>query len=256
MATFTKKERKENTYQKTIELFTKHASFIIADLNNVTAIQLQSIKQQWRGTTEILLGKNTVIKKALSHLAVKDKKFEQVVSIMKDNITFIFTTEDPKKVKAIMESNSRNTYAAIGMIAQEDVWIMKHVTSMGPERTKYFQALNISTQITKGKVEIKTACKALAKGEKVGPSQANLLTLLDMKPFTFFMKILSFYDGRFYEPWILEVDEKVVEDCLRGAVTMNRAVALGAGVLTSATAPFDVVNAYRKMLNVKAAIEN
>lgn len=254
MARITKKERKENTYIKALELFKKHETFILVDLNNVTALQLQRMKQTWRGTTDILLGKNTVIKKALEELAKTDEKYNKISEIIKENIAFVFTTQNPKEIKEIMVENKRNTYASVGMIAQDDIWIKKHITGMGPERTKYFQALNIFTQITKGKIEIRNDCLALKKGEKVGPSQANLLTLLDIKPFTFYMQILSFYEGGiYYEPWILDIDDKQVEESFRDAIASMTALALGAGITTETTVPYEIINSYKDLIGVSIA---
>lgn len=251
MVRITKKERKQNTFEKAKELFKNNDTFILVDMNNVTAPQLQNMKQAWRGTTDILLGKNTVIKKALEELAKENEAYNKIIDLIKMNVAFIFSTEDMQEIKKIMLNNSRNTYASIGMVAQEDVWIEKHITNMGPERTKYFQALNIFTQITKGKVEIKTACKALSKGDKVGPSQANLLTLLDIKPFTFHMNIVKVYDGGiFYEPWIVDVTSDVVEECFRDNIKSIGAIGLGCGSSNKITAPYEIISTYKELLGL------
>lgn len=251
MSKLTKKERKESTYNRALSLFRSNSKFVLVNMNNVTAPQLQMMKQNWRGTTDILLGKNTVIKKALDQLAKEDPKFTAISEIIKENVAFIFTTLNYKDLKKIMVEQSRNTYASVGMIAQEDVWIRKQLTSMGPERTKYFQALNIFTQITKGKVEIKSDCLALRKDEKVGPSQANLLTLLDIKPFTFFMQIMKVYEnGIFYDPWIVDVDDEVIQEAFGTAVGGIVALGLGSGIATKPGVGFEIVNAFKDVISL------
>ncbi|KAM0673046.1 60S acidic ribosomal protein P0 [Gurleya vavrai] len=254
MTKITKKERKQSTFDRALDLFKSYDSFILVDMNNVTAQQLQNMKQAWRGNTEILFGKNTVIKKALEELAKENSAYNKIIEIIKLNVAFIFTNADQQEIKKIMLNNSRNTYASIGMIAQKDVWIEKHVTNMGPERTKFFQALNIFTQITKGKVEIKTACLALNKGDKVGPSQANLLTLLDIKPFTFHMNILKVYENEiFYEPWIVDVTEKTIEECFRKSVKEIGAIGLGCGISNKVTIPYEIINSYKDLISISLA---
>ncbi|KAM0686046.1 60S acidic ribosomal protein P0, partial [Conglomerata obtusa] len=241
----------QNTYQKAFDLFKNNNEFILVDMNNVTAPQLQNMKLAWRDTTDILLGKNTVIKKALEELAKENDNYNKIIDLIKLNVAFIFSKEDPQEIKKIMLNNSRNTYASIGMIAQDDVWIEKQITNMGPERTKYFQALNIFTQITKGKVEIKTACKALSKGDKVGPSQANLLTLLDIKPFTFHMNIVKVYeDGIFYDPWIVDVTQEVVDECMKKNLGSLVALSLACGISSKATVPYEIINAYKSLISI------
>lgn len=250
MSKVSPKERKQLLFTHTKDYFTHYTQFIVVGLNNVTSSQLQSAKQAWQGKAEFLFGKNTTIKKAL-----RDMGHEDIASRIFGNVAFIFTNGDVREIKQIVEDNKRNTFAKVGAIAQTDVWIEKKVTNMGPDKTSFFQALGISTKITKGKVEIIQNSKALTEGEKVTPSQANLLAIMDIQPFVYAMKLESIYgDKQFYEPWIADITDKDVESSLVEMAQRVTACALGMGTIVKTTVPFDTKNALRKVVALSLAI--
>jgi large subunit ribosomal protein LP0 len=81
--------------------------------------------------------------------------------------------------------------ARAGVVATVDVVIPKGVTSLQPTETSFFQALNISTKITKGNIEILSDVDLIKKGRKVMPGEAALLQKLGVKPFTYGLEILA-----------------------------------------------------------------
>jgi len=80
--------------------------------------------------------------------------------------------------------------AKAGAIAPIDVWINAQVTTMGPEKTSFFQALSITTKITRGTIEILNDVHIIKKGEKVGASEATLLNMMGVSPFSYGLEVL------------------------------------------------------------------
>lgn len=242
MSRVSAKERKKILFSRTKDLFAQYTQFIIVGLCNVTSNQLQAAKQAWHGKAEFLFGKNTTVKKALHEMGRKD-----IADKISGDVAFIFCNGDVREIKKIVEENRRNTFAKVGAIAQTDVWIEKKVTTMGPDKTSFFQALGISTKITKGKVEIIQNSKALIQGEKVTPSQANLLAIMDIQPFVYSMKLTNMYgDNQFYEPWIADITEEDVESKLISMAQCVTALALGVDMVTKTTVPFNLRESLRK----------
>lgn len=56
---------------------------------------------------------------------------------------------------------------------------------MGPEKTSFFQALQIPTKISRGTIEILNEVFLIKTGEKVGASEAALLNMLNIQPFSY-----------------------------------------------------------------------
>jgi len=82
-----------------------------------------------------------------------------------------------------------------GILAPDDVVLRKQVTSLEPTKTSFFAALNIETKITKGCVEILGDLKICSKGKKVGNSEAILLQMLNIKPFTYGLKVTHYWEN-------------------------------------------------------------
>jgi hypothetical protein len=81
------------------------------------------------------------------------------------------------------------------------------VTALEPTKTSFFAALDIATKITRGCVEILNDVKLCEKNRKVGGSEAALLQMLDIKPFTYGLKIVTCWDGSIFAPAFLDFTE-------------------------------------------------
>lgn len=249
-----RKERKEFLFQQTAEVFKKYDKFLVVQMDHVTSSQLQACKKAWRGKCEFLIRKNTAMRKALSDHFQEDPRYKDVMSAIEGNVAFILTNEDVKSLKEIIEENQRNASAKTGAIAQKDLWIEPMITSMDSEKAPYFQALGISYKITKSKLEIISRIKVLEEGVKVGPAQTNLLSLLDIHPFVYEMKIRSIYEnGSYYEPWIIDVKkEDILEKC-KNAIERVASLSLATGILTKASVPYLLINCARNAIAIAVA---
>lgn len=243
-------QRKQILYQRTKDLFTQYTTFAIVNLNNITSNQLQLAKREWYGKAEFLFGKNTTITKALAEIGRND-----IIERISGNVAFLFTNGDIRHLKSILDKNSRDTNAKVGAIAQRDVFIEKQVTSMGPDKTSFFQAMGISTKITKGKVEIIQPSHVLKTGERVTPSQANLLNIMDIMPFTYAMKMENIYDNEFYEPWIADITDEDVSTLMKNTIQQVTALAIGTNTVTKTSAPFMARDAIKQAIGVCLALD-
>ena len=75
--------------------------------------------------------------------------------------------------------------AKAGTVAPLDVTVPAQATTLGPEKTSFFQALAIQTKISKGTIEILNDVKLIKLGDKVGASEATLLQMLGITPFSY-----------------------------------------------------------------------
>ncbi len=81
--------------------------------------------------------------------------------------------------------------AKAGSLAPVNVFVAPQNTGLGPEKTSFFQALSIATKISKGTIEILGEVHLVKKDEKVGFSEAALLQMLKVYPFSYGLKIVS-----------------------------------------------------------------
>ncbi len=131
------------------------------------------------------MGKNTMMKKAIRGHLEKNPDLEKLLPHIFENIGFVFTKQDLSVVRDKLQSNKVAAPAKAGAIAPCDVTLPAQVTNLGPEKTSFFQALQIPTKITRGTIEIINDVALIKKGDKVGASEATLLNMLNISPFSY-----------------------------------------------------------------------
>jgi len=229
----------------------EYPKFFIVGADNVGSNQMQQIRIALRGSAEVLMGKNTMMRKAIRGHLDSNPALEKVLPHIVDNIGFVFTKGDLVDVRDKLLSNKKPASAKAGALAPIDVFVPAMNTGLGPEKTSFFQALQIATKITRGTIEILNEVHIIKKDEKVGASEATLLGMLNIHPFAYGLQILQVYDGgSIFHPSVLDItDEDIRAKFIEGAaiVTMT---CLGIGYPTPASVPHMVSNAFRNLLAI------
>jgi large subunit ribosomal protein LP0 len=115
---------------------------------------MQKIRLSLRGQAVVLMGKNTMIRKAIRGHLEKNPNLEKLLPHIRENVGFVFTKEDLSLIRTKIQENKVSAPAKAGAIAPCDVTLPAQVTTLGPEKTSFFQALSITTKITRGTIEI------------------------------------------------------------------------------------------------------
>lgn len=127
---------------------------------------------------------------------------------------------------------------------------------MEPGKTSFFQALGVPTKIARGTIEITTDLKLIDAGNKVGPSEASLLNLLNISPFTYGMGIAQVYDqGQTFPPSILDIGEEQLLKALSTAIVTVATISLAINFPTLPSVLHSLVNSYKKVLAVAVETE-
>jgi len=203
-----------------------------------------------------LMGKNTMMRKAIRGHIETNPALEKLLPHIRGNVGFVFTKGDLTEIRTIILENKVRAPAKAGGIATDEVNIKPMNTGMGPEKTSFFQALNIPTKISKGTIEILNEVKLLGAGDKVGASEATLLNMLNVSPFTFGLLIQQVYDsGTVFEPSILDItDDDLRARFMEGVVNLA-CVSLAIGYPTVASVPHSIVNGFKDLLAIAAVTE-
>merc|ERR1711923_669021 len=126
----------------------------------------------------------------------------------------------------------------------------------GPEKTSFFQALSIPTKITKGTIEIINDVELIKAGDKVGMSEATLLNMLKISPFTYGLVVQKVYDsGSVFDPEILDITDDDLKAKFMAGVANVAAVSLAISYPTIASVPHSVVNGMKNLLAVAAVTD-
>jgi len=247
---------KANYFTKLENLLEEYPKCFIVGADNVGSKQMQEIRIALRGKAVVLMGKNTMMRKAIRGYMEKNPDLERLLPHIKMNVGFVFTTEELITVRDLLLANKKAAPAKAGAIAPVDVTIPAQNTGMGPEKTSFFQALQIPTKITKGTIEIIQDVPIIKVGDKVGASEATLLNMLKISPFTYGLLIQKVYDnGSIFDPEILDITDDDIKQKFMAGVANVAAVCLSINYPTIASVPHSIVNGMKNLLAVAAVTE-
>ncbi|RHZ52006.1 hypothetical protein CDV55_101873 [Aspergillus turcosus] len=238
-------------FDKLKALLDEYKTVFIVGVDNVSSQQMHEIRVALRGQAVVLMGKNTMVRRAIKGFVTDNPEYERLLPHVKGNVGFIFTSGDLKDVKTKILANRVAAPARAGAVAPADVWIPAGNTGMEPGKTSFFQALGVPTKIARGTIEITTDLKLVEAGAKVGPSEATLLNMLNISPFTYGMTIAQVYDnGQTFPADVLDIEESQLLDAFTSAIKTITTVSLALNYPTLPSVMHSLVNGYKKVLAV------
>ena len=170
---------------------------------------------------------------------------------MVGNVGFIFTNNDLKETRSKILANKVAAPARAGAVAPADVFVPAGNTGMEPGKTSFFQALGVPTKIARGTIEITTDLKLVEAGSKVGASEATLLNMLNISPFTYGMTITQVYEeGQTFSPDVLDIDPSQLLKALSTAIATVTTISLAANYPTLPSVIHSLINSYKNAISV------
>jgi len=243
-------------FAKLKDLIETYPSIFIVNVDNVGSNQMHQIRQALRGKGQILMGKNTLVRRAVRLILADHPDFERFLPHVRGNVGFVFTSGDLKEVRDIILENKVAAPAKAGAIAPNDVYVPAGNTGMEPGKTSFFQALNIPTKIARGTIEIVSDIHLVPAGQKVDASQATLLNMLNISPFTYGMKIIQiFSDGQLFPESVLNVSEDELLEKFMSGVKTIASISLAINYPTLASVTHSLVNSYKNLLAIALATD-
>jgi large subunit ribosomal protein LP0 len=248
--------QKEVYFQKLKDLIAEHPSIFLVNVDNVGSNQMHQIRVALRGKGVVLMGKNTMVRRALRTILSENPQFERLLPYVRGNIGFVFTSGDLKEVRDLITANKVAAPARAGALAPVDVMVPGGNTGMEPGKTSFFQALGIPTKIARGTIEIVSDVKVVTAGTRVGSSEATLLNMLNISPFTYGMTVVQIFDsGNIFSPDVLDIDESVLIGRFMTGIKTIAAISLALNYPTIASVAHSLVNAYKNLIAVSLATE-
>jgi large subunit ribosomal protein LP0 len=247
---------KSNYFLKLVQLFDEFPKCFMVEADNVGSKQMQQIRMSLRGHAVVLMGKNTMMRKAIRGHLAQNPKLELLLPHIVGNVGFVFTKEELVDIRDMLLANKVKAPARAGAIAPLDVTVPAQNTGLGPEKTSFFQALNIPTKITKGTIEIIADVKLIKTGDKVGMSDSTLLNMLGISPFTYGLIVKKVYDsGTVFDPAILDITDDDLKDRFMAGVKNVAALSLKIGYPNIASVPHSIVNGMKKCMALAAVTD-
>ncbi|KAL6552870.1 hypothetical protein OROHE_008234 [Orobanche hederae] len=224
-------QRKKEYVTKMISLLDQHQhqTIIVVCVDHVGSNQLHSIRKMLRSLS--LLG------------------------ILSGNMGLIFTKGELLDiVRKELTKTKFAVPARVGLVAREDVLVPPGNTGLDPSQSSFFQALNISTRINRGTVEILSEIVLVKKGQQIGNSQAVLLSKLGIRPFYSSVDIVSIYqNGCVFGPEILDITADDLLEKFSAGISNIASVSLSISYPTLAAAHHMFINGLKNVIAVALA---
>ena len=244
---------KSNYFLKLVQYLDEYPRCFLVGVDNVGSKQMQQIRIALRGQAVVLMGKNTMMRKAIRGHLENNPALERLLPHIKGNVGFVFTKNDLGETRQVIVDNKVAAPAKAGALAPLDVIIPAQNTGLGPEKTSFFQALAIPTKISRGTIEILNNVNIIHEGDRVGASEATLLNMLKISPFSYGLQIQQVYDsGTIFHPSILDITDEDLKATFMQGVTNVACVSLAIGYPTVASVPHSIVNGFKNLLAIAA----
>ncbi|KAL5612399.1 hypothetical protein BROUX41_000074 [Berkeleyomyces rouxiae] len=251
-----KTANKAGYFDKLKGLLEEYKSIFIVSVDNVSSQQMHEIRASLRGEAVVLMGKNTMVRRALRTFISDSPEYEALLPFVKGNVGFVFTNCDLKTIRDKILDNRVAAPARAGAVAPVDVWVPAGNTGMEPGKTSFFQALGVPTKIARGTIEITSDLKLIEANAKVGPSEATLLNMLNISPFTYGLGVVQVYDqGNAFPSSVLDISEEQLLQSLSSAIATIASISLAVSYPTLASVTHSLVNSYKNVLSVALTTE-
>lgn len=240
-------------------MLSTYTKCFVVCVDNVGSQQLNSTRKQMRGTAEILMGKNTLMRKVLRKFLNENPGhfFASLEAKMAGNVGFVFTNADLPKVRDMILANRVPAPARVNAISPVDVVVPAGPTGCDPGQTSFFQVLQVPTKIVKGQIEITSNVNLIKTGDKVGASEATLLQKLNIKPFSYGLLIDVVFDkGSMFSVDVLDIDAAYLASKFSFTCSRVAAISLQIGYPTQVSLPHSIGNAFKSLVAVTVNLDN
>jgi len=244
-------EEKKKIVKELVNLIKTKKTILIASIKNIPASQFQEITKKLRGKAVVKVPKKNLMYRALD--TAGEESLKEVKEKINDNVAILFSDVDCFELASELIKNKSPAKARVGQEAPEDIEVPAGPTELMPgPAISELGAVGILVQIDKGKISIKQPKVVAKKGEKISAPVADVLSKLDIKPFTISLIPLAGYDSaekKIYKNIQIDTEDTIAK--LKTAFGKSLPFAVGIGYTCADTIRFIIQKAERSATAMK-----
>jgi len=248
---------KKEIFDDLTELLKKYSVIAVADLQKVRSSQIQEIRKKLRGKAELIVAKNTILRKASEKAASSKENVDRFAQSLTGSKVLIFTQMNPFELIIFLNKNKVRVPAKGGDVATGDIMVPAGNTGLqpGPVISEFNEA-KVQTRIEGGSIFVAKDTVVVEKGDVIPVKIASLLSKLGMKPTEAGLSLSSAYDnGSLLGPNDLMFDLDKMSADISSAARLAFGVAVEASIMLPQTAPMILAKAYRQAVAVSVEAE-
>lgn len=231
-------ESKKKIVAELSDLIKNKKTILIASIKNIPASQFQEIGKKLRGKAIVKVPKKNLIFRAID--SSENDTVKKLKEKIGESVAILFSDLDSFELSAELIKNKTPARAKAGQEAPEDIEVQEGPTDLVPgPAISELGALGIQIQIEKGKITIKQSKIIAKQGEKISQGAADLMTKLDIKPFSVGFEPLAAFDtqeGKLYLD--IKIDQEGTLTELKSAHSKAIGLAVELGYSTEDTITF------------------
>ncbi len=248
---------KKEIFDDLTELLGKYSVIAVADLQKVRSSQIQEIRKKLRGKADLIVAKNTILRKATEKAAASRENVDRFAQSLTGSKVLIFTQMNPYELIIFLNKNKVRVPAKGGDVATSDIMVPGGNTGLqpGPVISEFNEA-KVQTRIEGGSIFVAKDTVVVSKGDLIPVKIASLLSKLGMKPMEAGLSLSYAYDhGLILTPTDLEFDLDNMKADVSSAARLAFGVAVEANIMLPQTAPMIISKAYRQAVAVSVEAE-
>lgn len=263
-------ERIRKVIKQMCAAFLKYSQVMFVKLENVSNMQIQKARvalQKSEKPGEFIIGKNTIVLKALKWLTTEpekgSKEFEDhskwarrpelknLIKLIQGSFGLVFSDEDYSVVREKIEREVLRVDAKIGAVSPCDVIIPAGPTTIDVGKIAVFQKLNVQTKSVKNMLEILKDIHVIKKNEKVTAAGGELCRLLGVKPFSYKLELKKVWlNGTILDEDIININPEDILSSFQQHVATLTGLSLGAGLPNALSVPHMIADGFKQMLAI------
>ena len=248
---------KKEIFDDLTEHIKNYSVIAVADLQKVRSSQIQEIRKKLRGKADLIVAKNTILRKASEKAASGRENVDRFAQSLTGSKVLIFTQMNPFELIIFLNKNKVRVPAKGGDVSTGDIMIPAGNTGLqpGPVISEFNEA-KVQTRIEGGSIFVGRDTVVVRKGEVIPVKIASLLSKLGMKPMEAGLSLSYAYDnGLVLGPDDLVFDLDKMSADLSSAARLAFGVAVEANIMLPQTAPVILAKAYRQAVSVSVEAE-
>ena len=228
-------EEKKKTVKELTNLIKTKKTILLASIKNIPTSQFQEITKKLRGKAIVKVPKKNLMFKALDDSG--EEAVKGIKEKIKDNVAVLFSDVDCFDLAAELVNNKSPAKARVGQEANDDIEVPAGPTELVPgPAISELGAVGILIQIDKGKITIKQSKVVAKKGEKISAPVADILSKLDIKPFTISLVPLAGFDSGEKKVYLdIQIDKEGTIEKLKNAFGKSLPFAVEMGYFSDDT---------------------
>lgn len=244
-------EIKKRAVSELGKLMNGSKTILIASIKNIPGNQFQEIVKGMRGKAEVKVPKKSLIFRAID--SSKNDGVKKLREKIDTSFAILFSDLDSFELAGELIRSKTPAKAKAGQVAPEDIEIQAGPTELVPgPAISELGAVGLQVQVEGGKLSIKANKVIVEKGKVISQKAADIMSKLDIKPFSIGFIPLCAYDvaeNKFYEE--INIDTEGVLNNLKFAHGKALPFAVGIGYTSEDTIKYLLMKAgaYAKKIN-------